>query len=100
MRIQWSEQARTQVREIFEYISQDRPMAAEGILEGFLKRVDLLAEFPEQGVAWGDPHRSDLRSILFESYRLVYRVGPGEIAILSVRHTRILPDEPLSDPEV
>ena len=97
MRILWSERARTQVREIFQYIAQDRPMAADGILEGFLERVDLLAEFPDQGLAWGDPRRSDLRYIFFESYRLVYRVSPGELAVLSVRHTRMLPEDPPSD---
>jgi len=85
VRVWWSERARSQVREIFEFIARDRPRVAQRILDGFLERADLLAEFPDQGVAWGDPRRSDLRSIIFESYRVVYRVGPDEIAVLSVR---------------
>jgi plasmid stabilization system protein ParE len=84
--IRWSERARTQVREIFEYIARDRPRVAERILESFLERVELLAEFPEQGSALGG--RSDLRAIVHESHRIVYRVGLEDIAILSVRHTR------------
>jgi len=47
MKVIWSERARMQVQEIFEYIAEDRPMAAERILDGFLKRVDLLLESPE-----------------------------------------------------
>jgi len=55
VRMLWSERAQAQVCEIFEYIARDRPMAAERILEGFLERVALLTEFPEQGVAWRLP---------------------------------------------
>ena len=94
MRIRWSERARAQVREIFEYIARDRPAAADRILEGLVERTNLVAEFPEQGAAWGDPRRSDLRSIVYESYRLVYRIGGDEVAVLSVRHTRMRPDRP------
>jgi plasmid stabilization system protein ParE len=64
---------------------------AERILESFLERVALLATFPEQGPALGG--RSDLRVIVHESHRIVYRVGSDEIAILSVRHTRRELDE-------
>ena len=49
MTIQWSEHARTQIQEIFEYVARDRPNAAERLLVGFLERVSLLIEFPEQG---------------------------------------------------
>ena len=86
------------MREIFEYIAQDHPGAAERILGDFLERADLLAEFPEQGTAWGDPRRSDLRAIVFESYRVVYRIGAEEISVLSVRHTRRQPDEHTKGP--
>ena len=96
MKISWSERAQDQVREIFEYISEDRPLVAERILEDLLERVQLLSKFPEQGAPWGGPRRPDLRSIIFESYRLVYRIGAQELAVLSVRHTRMRPDE-LSD---
>lgn len=68
-------------------------MAAEAVLLSFLERVELLAELPEQGAPWGDGSRPDLREIIHESHRVVYRVGPDEIAILSVRHTRMLSED-------
>ena len=89
MILQWSERARSQVREIFEYVARDRPRTVERILEGFLERTELLAVFPEQGKVWGAKDRPDLRSIIHESHRIVYRIGDGEVAILSVRHTRM-----------
>ena len=98
MRVSWSERARTQAREIFEYIAQDRPLAAERLLDGFVKRTSLLADLPEQGAPWGRPHRSDLRAIVYESYRIVYRIRSDEVAILSVRHTRMDRDTPSGEP--
>jgi plasmid stabilization system protein ParE len=93
VRVRWSDRARIQILEIFRYIASDRPTAAEGLLERFLERVELLAEFPEQGSVWGKGRRPDLREIIFESHRIVYRVGPDEVSILSVRHTQMRPDD-------
>jgi toxin ParE1/3/4 len=89
VRVHWSERAQAQLRDIFQYIVRDRPRAASGLLVSLHERVELLVEFPEQGKLWDEGARPDLREILFESYRVVYRVDPGEIFILSVRHTRM-----------
>ena len=89
MRVQWSDRAREQIVEIFEYIARDRPNAAEGVLLSFLERVELLGDLPEQGQLWGDGSRPDLRVIIHESHRITYRVADDEISILSVRHTRM-----------
>jgi len=89
VRVQWSDRARGQIREIFEYIVRDRPRAARDLRASLHERVDLLAELPEQGKLWGEGTRPDLRGIVFESHRIVYRVEPDLISILSVRHTRM-----------
>lgn len=81
------------VVEIFQYVARDRPNVAENLVLAFFERVELLAEFPEQGQPWGDGARPDLRQLIHESHRIVYRVGPDEISILSVRHTRMEMDE-------
>jgi addiction module RelE/StbE family toxin len=99
MKIIWSERALAQIREIFHFISEDRPLIAERILEGLLERVELLVEFPEQGAVWGGSRRPDLRSIVVGSYRILYRIRSEEIAILSVRHTCMHPEAQSEDPE-
>ena len=88
MRIRWSPHAVEQAKEIFEYIARDRPEAAEGVLEGLIERVELLREFPEQGRVVSGSEEGDIRSIVHGPHRITYRVRAGEIAILSVRHTR------------
>lgn len=93
MKVRWSPRARRQITELFAYIALDRPMAAEAILLSFLERVELLSELPEQGALWGDGSRTDLRQIVHEAHRIVYRVGVDELYILSVRHTRMDTDD-------
>ena len=93
MTIRWSERARRQVRAIVRYIARDRPQTSEQFLEGLLERVTLLATFPDQGPVWEESGRPDVRSIIYESHRILYRVRKDEIAILSVRHTGRLPPE-------
>ena len=93
MRVHWSERARRQVVEIFEYVVRDRPQAAEALLDRLIERIDLLSELPEQGRLWGEGVRPDLREVVFEPYRIVYRVGSNELSVLSVRHTRMEAEE-------
>ena len=79
--------------EIFEYVVRDRPQAAEALLDRLIERVDLLSDLPEQGRQWRKGVRPDLREVVFESYRIVYRVGSEELSVLSVRHTRMETEE-------
>lgn len=55
----------------------------------FVERVGLLGDLPEQGEVVPGAGRGDLRVVIYRSYSIVYRVRSAEIAILSVRHTRM-----------
>ena len=94
MIVEWSEEARERAREIFTWISEDRPNVAEQILEDFLSRASSLGDLPDQGEPWGRPTRGDLRSLLVSSFRLIYSVEEERVVILTVRHTR------MRDPDV
>lgn len=88
MRAEWSERALDQTREIFAYVARDRPNTATDIALGLFERAGLLAENPLQGTVWRAGTRSDIRSVLYLTYRLMYRVDRDRILVLAVRHTR------------
>ena len=52
--------------------------------------MERLKDFPEQGRRVPESKRADVREIFFQSHRIVYRIEPKRIVILTVRHTRQL----------
>jgi addiction module RelE/StbE family toxin len=92
MRITWSSRAKKRVSEYGEYIAQDNPDAARDWIEGIIEKVERLKDFPGRGRKVPEARRSDVREIFFQSHRIVYRIEPKRIVILTVRHTRQLLD--------
>jgi plasmid stabilization system protein ParE len=97
VRIRWTEQAFTRLSEIEEYVALDRPRAAERLSARLLRRTDVLARTPNIGRRVPELPGSDLRELVDGSYRIVYRVRPPRVEILTVfeGHRRI----PLADLE-
>ena len=88
MRVDWSRNALDQVHQIFEYIAADRPLVATDVVHRLFDTTGLLGTTPEMGPRWKQAERPGLRFIVFETYRIVYRVDEDRVFILSVRHTR------------
>jgi len=47
--IRWSHEAEHRLHEIYDYISQDNPTAAEKVISGIYDKAQLLSNFPEIG---------------------------------------------------
>ncbi len=85
--INWTAEAEQWLRDIYDYISSDKPEAARRVVEGIYEKVQILRRFPEVG------HRYDLypdlniRILLYGHYRIAYLIKPeGTIDILGVFH--------------
>jgi plasmid stabilization system protein ParE len=89
VRIEWSLRALEQAEAAFDYIADDRPQSAAEWLSGLFERVGLLREFPKQGHEVPEARRDDLREVLYDQYRIVYRIEPSRIAVLLVQHGRL-----------
>jgi plasmid stabilization system protein ParE len=47
-----------------------------------------LAQFPDLGRVVPEVGRAEVREIIFGSYRVVYRVAPRLVEVLTVRHAK------------
>jgi len=92
MTIVWSPLALERVAEIATWIAQERPAAAVRTVDALFAAVRRLARFPESGRRVPEFERPDLREVIHQRYRIIYRVAPDHIAILTIRHTLQLLD--------
>jgi toxin ParE1/3/4 len=94
MKVTWAPLAIDRVAEIASYIAVDNPPAAEKWIRKIFARVEPLARLPESGRHLPETTRSDIRELVWENYRIIYRLAVHPVAILTVRHTKqILPIE-------
>jgi addiction module RelE/StbE family toxin len=81
----WSRQAREDLQEIVTFIALDNPRVAETFGYLLMSKVDVLEKFPLIGRVVPELHMSDLREIIFRSYRIVYQVRENEQVVAIVR---------------
>jgi toxin ParE1/3/4 len=91
-RVTRSARAAEDLIEIWSYIAEDNPTAADQLLDKIDETCARLAEFPNLGQARPDL-RQGLRHSVIGRYLVVYREVPGGIEIVRVLHgARHLPD--------
>ena len=57
-----------------------------------------IKDFSKSGRSVPEIHRKDIRELIIANYRIIYRIEPKVIPILTVRHCRqILPDEDIDN---
>jgi plasmid stabilization system protein ParE len=92
MKIIWSPLAIERMSEIVDYISRDKPKAAQKWAREAFARVEQLTSFPNSGRVVPEVGRQDIRELIYGNYRIIYRVADDELTILTVRHGRQLLD--------
>lgn len=85
MKIVWTEPARQDLRQIFDYIADDSPKAASKLLSVIKERAVLLQDKPHMG-RMGRVDGTRELVITGTPYILPYRVKSGQIQILAVFH--------------
>ena len=95
-RVEWTGRATQDLRAIGRYIAGDDPRAARRWVEGLRLRAREAAAVPKASRRVPELNRDDLREVLMRSYRIVYRVTPSGIVVLTVfEGHRLFPDEVL-----
>jgi len=92
MKIIWSPLAIDRASEIAEYIAQDKPDAAEKLINTVFSIVEQLKSSPEIGRIVPEIRNDQFRKIIYGNYRIVYRIEKEQLSILTIRHGKqILP---------
>ncbi len=84
MKVVWTEQALYRLQEIEDYISRDSPHTAVRWIDRLIARGEDLAAFPASGRKVPELNSSKIREVLVGTYRIVYRLKPQRIEILTV----------------
>lgn len=96
MKIFWSPLAVERLENIFEYISKDNSSAANKMIERIFKKVETISKFPDRGRKVPEANREEIREIFESEYRIIYRVEPKRIFVLSIRNFKqLLPHKDL-----
>jgi toxin ParE1/3/4 len=100
MRVRWSGRALHDLRSIAAYISKDNPTAARRWVARLRERAQKIIPFPHAGRRVPEYERDDVREVFLGNYRIIYRIFPDLIEILTVfeghrllRRPEHVPDE-------
>jgi toxin ParE1/3/4 len=84
----WSPLALDRLSEIAEYIAQERPTAAEDWVDRIFGAVERLRDFPLSGRVVAEVGREEIREVIDGDFRIIYRVEPKQLSVLTIRHAR------------
>ncbi len=84
MKVFWTNEALRKLDEIESFIAQNNPERASAFINLLLEKGDLIGSFPDAGRVVPELARSEIREILVGNYRVVYRLTPVHIEILTV----------------
>ena len=99
MRVIWALRAIRRAAEIARYIARDSPEAARESVERLFVQAATLGRHPRLGRRVPEVDRDDIRQVLYGMYRIVYRIDPKRVVVLTVRHGRRLWDPSEVEPD-
>jgi len=89
-RVVWSRRAVQDLEAIAEYIAQDSPAYAAGVVRTVIKRTKTLSRFPRSGRKVPEFDDENIRELVAYSYRVVYRIQEEEVLVAAVIHGKRL----------
>jgi toxin ParE1/3/4 len=85
-RVIWSPLAIEDIEAIRAYVARDSPHSADLLVERLVAAVERLAAHPLSGRVVPEVGDDALREVIHGSYRIVYRVRPDLVEIVTVFH--------------
>lgn len=86
----WSSEALDDVDAIAQFIARDSEHHARRVVEAFFALGDAIGEHPLAGRIVPELGSPAVRERFLYSYRLIYEISDGQVAVLAVLHGRRL----------
>jgi addiction module RelE/StbE family toxin len=86
MKIVWTEPAVADLEAIWVHIADDSAEQARRQIGRLLEAVEPLVDLPRMGRRVPEAKATDLRELIVDSYRLIYRLRSERVDILAVVH--------------
>jgi len=82
--LRWTDRAVADLEESGDFIARAKPAAARVWVGRLQDRARAAATAPRAGRVVPELGRDDIREVILRSYRIVYRVDPGGIVVLTI----------------
>jgi len=86
MKIEWTEPAISDLQHIRGYIAKDSEYFSARFIEKVINRIDVLPDFPEMGRVVSEADDKSIRELIYQKYRIMYRIEKERILILAIIH--------------
>jgi len=94
MRVRWTHNAIEHLANIYEYIALNSPTYAKQMVDRITRRSVQIGDQPFSGRKVPEYQADDIRELIENPYRIIYRVKQDQIDVVAVIHgARLLPDE-------
>jgi plasmid stabilization system protein ParE len=96
VRVRFTPSARREFLDALDFIRQDSPAAADGVLARSVDGLSQLRDFPDSGRVVPEFPDLPYREVLVNPYRFFYRAVGDTVWIVGVWHDRQLPEPPVA----
>ena len=86
VKLQFTLQTQSDLRNIHEYIALDSPANAKRFVKELKTRLEILKKYPEMGHLVLPERFKNLRQLLHKSYRIVYHSSDDIVTIITIHH--------------
>ena len=88
--INWTKEAESWLKDIYDYISKDNPQMAKKVVNDIYDRAQILKTFSRVGYVYENQNNKEIRILLYGHYRIAYLIKDKDhIDILGIFHGRL-----------
>ena len=86
MRVEWTDPALDALEGMRDYIARDSPYYARRFIERIFDAAAKLKDHPKMGRPVPEADRDEVRELIYQGYRIIYRAQLERVQVLTVLH--------------